>query len=242
MESLSAIICAAGSSSRMGGKKKEFMFLDEEHTVLGKAIKVFASCKIFPIIICLPPNTENSEALIPADIKDKILICNGGKNRRASVLNSLLFLDSFCKKEGIKISHVLIHDGARPWIKKELVENVINALVNNDAIIPALPLLETPKIIGRKKIESSSQEQIYIKSHLKRADIWLAQTPQAFAFPQILEAHKRAEKMEAEENKEYTDDAEVWGEFMGSVTIIPGDPDNRKITFPEDLVQEKVRK
>jgi len=236
---MSAIICAAGSSSRMGGKKKEFMLLEDNLTVLGKSIMVFASCNIFPIIVSLPPDTENPKELLPEGMEDRVIFCSGGKNRRASVYNSLLCLDSFSKKEKINISHVLIHDGARPWISKELIENIIDALSANCAVIPALPLLETPKIISREKNLSSQTEKIYINNHLKRADVWLAQTPQGFAFPQILDAHEKAGMMEARENREYTDDAEVWGEFIGHVAVIQGDPANRKITFPEDLLQEK---
>jgi 2-C-methyl-D-erythritol 4-phosphate cytidylyltransferase/2-C-methyl-D-erythritol 4-phosphate cytidylyltransferase/2-C-methyl-D-erythritol 2,4-cyclodiphosphate synthase len=63
-----------------------------------------------------------------------------------------------------------------------------------------------------------------------------AQTPQTFAFPDILRAHEKAAERELREGYEYTDDAEVWGEFIGPVASTPGSAKNRKITYPEDLV------
>jgi 2-C-methyl-D-erythritol 4-phosphate cytidylyltransferase len=68
-----------------------------------------------------------------------------------------------------------------------------------------------------------------------------AQTPQAFCFPEILEAHIKADlKVQNQEDNfiektEYTDDAQIWDEFCGPVMFIAGDPENRKITFPGDL-------
>jgi 2-C-methyl-D-erythritol 4-phosphate cytidylyltransferase len=62
-----------------------------------------------------------------------------------------------------------------------------------------------------------------------------AQTPQAFAFPGILYAHEKAAMRELQEGAVYTDDAEIWGEFCGPVTVIQGSPANKKITFPQDL-------
>jgi 2-C-methyl-D-erythritol 2,4-cyclodiphosphate synthase len=61
-----------------------------------------------------------------------------------------------------------------------------------------------------------------------------AQTPQGFAFPEILRAHERAAANESS-GFEYTDDAEVWGQFAGAVTVLDGEKENRKITFQEDL-------
>jgi 2-C-methyl-D-erythritol 4-phosphate cytidylyltransferase/2-C-methyl-D-erythritol 4-phosphate cytidylyltransferase/2-C-methyl-D-erythritol 2,4-cyclodiphosphate synthase len=63
----------------------------------------------------------------------------------------------------------------------------------------------------------------------------VAQTPQGFAFPEILRAHEMAAEREVREHYEYTDDAEVWGEFIGPVAVVEGSPRNKKITFPEDL-------
>jgi len=140
------------------------------------------------------------------------------------VHNALLFLASY------KPSHVLIHDGARPWIKPELIEKIIECATKYGAVIPALPLVETPK-----ELKTSAGEVKLVERHLRRENLCVVQTPQGFAFPEILTAHEKAAEREEKEGFEYTDDAEVWGEFTGQVAVIPGDVENRKITYPEDL-------
>jgi len=234
--SIAAIICAAGSSKRMGGAKKEYLSLpsisNENHqTVLGAAVSAFASLpQIGPIVITVQPGEESAARFcLPKELQSecenkRIYFVPGGKTRRASVHNALLFL------RGHKPSHVLIHDGARPWIKRELIERIAEGAIRYGAAIPALPLVETPK-----ELDSSEGEVKFVKRHLRRENLCAVQTPQGFAFPEILAAHEKAAKREEQESFEYTDDAEVWGEFTGQVAVIPGDPENRKITYAEDL-------
>ena len=237
--SIAAIICAAGSSRRMGGEKKEYLslpyilkdnsFSENSLTVLGAAASAFASLpQIRFIAITVPPGEENkARFFLPKELQsetERVCFVSGGKTRRASVYNALLFLADR------KPSHVLIHDGARPWIKRELIEKTIEAAIRYGAAIPALPLVETPK-----ELDSFEGEVKFIKRHLRRENLCAVQTPQGFAFPEILAAHEKAAKREEQENFEYTDDAEVWGEFAGQVAVIPGDSENRKITYPEDI-------
>jgi 2-C-methyl-D-erythritol 4-phosphate cytidylyltransferase len=99
------------------------------------------------------------------------------------------------------------------------------AVMRYRAALPLLPLTETPK----------EYQGGFVTRHLRRAAVGAAQTPQGFAFPEILRAHEKAAERELADHAEYTDDAEIWGEFMGPVAVIPGAPENRKITFPEDL-------
>jgi 2-C-methyl-D-erythritol 4-phosphate cytidylyltransferase/2-C-methyl-D-erythritol 2,4-cyclodiphosphate synthase len=246
---IAAIICAAGSSSRMGGKKKEYQYLDSPagFTVLGAAVTAFASCpQIDPIVITVPSEEKSEQssielcsASLPPELlaevgRDRVLFVSGGPTRRASVHNALLRLESY------KLSHVLIHDGARPWIKRDLIERIIEAAIRYDAVIPALPLIETPKELAGLGFSSQEDgalpgELRFIKRHLRREELCSAQTPQGFSFPEILRAHEKAKAKEERENFEYTDDVEVWGEFIGQAAVIPGDPENRKITFPKDL-------
>jgi len=243
--SIAAIITAAGSSSRMGGKKKEYLRLlpisaeEKPLTVLGASVRTFASCnRIDPIIIVIPPGGEDDAmASLPEELSSgelssgtgRILLVTGGPTRRSSVHKALLKLKAL---ESHKVSHVLIHDGARPWVSLGLIEKIIDAAILWGAVIPALPLTETPKELSPLK-RSPGQIQ-FIRRHIKREALWGAQTPQGFKFPEILLAHEKAAE-NAGKDIEYTDDAEVWGEFIGQVAVIPGDRENRKITYPEDL-------
>jgi len=217
-----AVICAAGASARMGGVKKEYQMLKSGHTVLGSAVLAFASVpSIEAIVIAVCADTQDAAraCLAPetlSAVKPKVFFVNGGESRRASVFNALLFLSQY------NPGYVLIHDGARPWVNANLINNTLESVKKHGAVIPVLPLTDTPK----------EYEAGFITRHLKRANTGIAQTPQAFKFPEILSAHQKAAEVKDEE---FTDDAEIWGRFNGSVAVIEGDPENRKITFREDI-------
>jgi 2-C-methyl-D-erythritol 4-phosphate cytidylyltransferase len=247
METLiAAVICAAGSSSRMGGIKKEYLPLPGEAnslTVLGSAVSAFAAVpEIKTIVIVTPEEPETGEKAARKALPPEILagtgpavsFAVGGSTRRASVFNALRSLAASVP------NYVLIHDGARPWVSPALIERVIGGVKQYSAVIPLLPLNETPKetdlplesFVGNGIYAADSWGPVFIKRHLKRGFTGSAQTPQAFAFQEILAAH---EKAAAQEGREFTDDAEVWAEFCGPVAVIPGEIGNRKITFKEDL-------
>ncbi|MCL2230190.1 MAG: 2-C-methyl-D-erythritol 4-phosphate cytidylyltransferase [Treponema sp.] len=223
-EHVGAIILAAGSSNRMGGIKKEYRMLENGKTVLASSVCAFFSVPVITIIvIAVPENGEEAarNALPPEcfSVKDRqILFVRGGSTRRESAYNALLLLADYAP------NYVLIHDGARPWASCSLMERLIKAVREHGAAIPVLPVTDTPKEL--------SEDGGFVRNHPKRANTRMAQTPQAFKFPQILHAHKKAAKTK---NEEFTDDAQIWGKFMGRVAVIPGETENKKITFPEDL-------
>jgi 2-C-methyl-D-erythritol 4-phosphate cytidylyltransferase len=235
--SIAAVICAAGSSSRFFRRahegsaglphlKKEYQPLSGGLTVLGAALTAFACCeRIGHIAIVVPPGDE-AESFLPEKLLDRgnIFFVPGGRTRRASAYNALCFLEPH------RPSHVLIHDAARPWITRDLIEKVIDAAIEFGAAIPAIPLVETPK-----EIENLNSETLFIKRHLRREKLFAAQTPQGFKFRELRLAHEKAREREEKEGFEYTDDAEIWGEFIGKVAVITGIPENRKITYREDL-------
>ena len=252
METVAAIICAAGSSTRMGGIKKEYRLLDggqtggltDGLTVLGAAVSAFAAVpEISVVVITVPAEAETGEAAARLALPPRLLagesggdcspaihFVSGGATRQASVLNALSALAA-CPPD-----YVLIHDGARPWVSPALIRRIIAEVKIHSAVIPLLPLTETPK---ETDAPLDSANTVFIQRHLKRAVAGAAQTPQAFAFPAIFAAHQRA----AQTAVEYTDDAEVWAFFCDPATAalpspvaaILGEAENRKITFPEDL-------
>jgi 2-C-methyl-D-erythritol 4-phosphate cytidylyltransferase len=239
----------------MGGAKKEYLPLpgaDASLTVLGAAVSAFAAVpEIRTIVIVVPEDTETGESVaqgavaqgaiaqsaiarnaLPPEIFDEkagpiVRFVTGGSTRRASVFNALRALAAGAP------NYVLIHDGARPWISPALIERVIRGVKQYSAVIPLLPLTETPKETNLPLDGNLAAGPVFIKQQLKRAVIGTAQTPQAFAFPEILTAHEKAAAQEG--GGEFTDDAEVWAEFCGPVAVIPGEIGNRTITFPEDM-------
>jgi len=229
-----AVICAAGASVRMGGLKKEYQKLESSSlTVLGSAVSAFAAVPaIGTIVIAVPENGEEDarRALPPYCLSAKtprVLFVNGGSTRRVSVFNALSLLSDYSPR------YVLIHDGARPWINPSLIEEVIDAVKKHGAVIPLLSLTDTPKECDApfETAKDGDAPAVFIKTHLKRAVTGIAQTPQAFLFPEILLAHEKA----AFVHEEFTDDAEIWGRFCGQVAAIQGSSENRKITFLEDF-------
>jgi 2-C-methyl-D-erythritol 4-phosphate cytidylyltransferase len=239
----------------MRGPKKEYRPLDPDGsgkplTVLGAAVSAFAAFPcIRTIVITVPAGLEIGEAAareaLPEALfsdssggnRPKILFVPGGRTRRESVHHALSLLAAYHP------DYALIHDGARPWIGASLIGRIIEAVRQYRAVIPLLPLTETPKETEAQAggaaegvgTVGGGGTAVFIKRHLRRANVGGAQTPQAFAFPDILHAHEKAAERECTEGFEYTDDAEVWGEFCGPVAAIPGEGGNKKITFPEDL-------
>jgi 2-C-methyl-D-erythritol 4-phosphate cytidylyltransferase len=275
-ESVAVIICAAGSSTRMGGVKKEYLQLTTSHlTVLGSSVLAFSAVpSVETIVIVIPENGEAAvRAALPAEClaaqKPKIMFTTGGKTRQASVFNGLSLLAA----TGNTPRYVLIHDGARPWVSIPLIEKTLVAAVKHGAAIPLLPLTDTPKEISSELSKKNKKPRrarsftdyyrnyiqkfsvlfrvlrvlrgksnftdipieesgaAFISRHLKRANTGLAQTPQGFLFPEILQAHEKA----ALETEEFTDDAEIWGKFCGPVAVVPGEAENKKITYQGDI-------
>jgi 2-C-methyl-D-erythritol 4-phosphate cytidylyltransferase/2-C-methyl-D-erythritol 4-phosphate cytidylyltransferase/2-C-methyl-D-erythritol 2,4-cyclodiphosphate synthase len=149
------------------------------------------------------------------------------------VFNALLLLETYSP------DYVLIHDGARPFVSTRLIESIIEAVKKHDAVVPLLPLSDTPKQCFASLWDRpwTGTREVFIKEHLIRSYIGIAQTPQGFAFPAILRAYEEAASIYSEGFIEFTDDSEVWGNFYGPVAAIPGSEENRKITYPQDFTR-----
>ena len=222
---IAAVICAAGKSLRFSAEnKKEYFKLKEGESlsVLGSSVSVFAAVAAVKTIVIAIPENDGQTVLetLPKDLltskEVKTLFVTGGASRQASVFNALSALVSY------NPGYVLIHDGARPWITAPFIEEIIEKVKIHKAVIPLLELTDTPK----------EHDGTFITNHLKRANTGAAQTPQAFKFPEILHAHQKAAMIKDEE---FTDDAEIWGRFCGKIAVTGGLPQNKKITFKEDL-------
>lgn len=235
-------IVAAGSSSRMGELgKKEYLPLNGG-SVLSETALVFLQTKLFSTVLVVHPKNGLAAAkkafyknpLVAELSKDlNVIFTPGGDTRQESVFNALKALD---KKSPVsqKSSQtkkpprlVLIHDGARPFISQSLVKKTLAAALKYGAAVPALQPVET-----QKEMDSSSK----IARHLKRSSLAAVQTPQGFLFPEILECHKKAKK---EGKTDFTDDTEIWDNYSDKKTrVIPGEPDNIKITYPKDVTAD----
>ncbi len=219
MSSDAVLITAAGSSKRWADQqKKEYASLDGR-PVLSRALEPFLLfTPALQIIITLPeadiPMVQ--QLLQPLIGTRAIRFAGGGKTRQESVR---LGLESLQEREP---NIVLIHDGARPWIDRALIERVLEGTRKWGACIPVVDASEAPKRIGPSGL---------ILEDLPRDQLKMAQTPQGFLYKRILEAHQRAK----DSPHLFLDDAEVYAACWPGVFTVPGNRRNRKITFREDL-------
>lgn len=148
---------------------------------------------------------------------------NGGNTRQASVLAGLEAL------AGLKPDIVLIHDAARPFVSDAVIARAIGAALLTGAAVPAVAVTDTIKQIGDGGAVVGTPD---------RARLRIAQTPQAFRYDFILDAHRRAAR---DGRDDFTDDAAI-AEWAGlTVATFEGDVANMKLTTPEDFVREEAR-
>ena len=223
-----AIITAAGSSSRFNSKsslyeKKEFRKIDG-HSVLWHAVKPFMETDgIAALVITYREGTleDTIESLedIALQTSLPIFYALGGRTRQESVLSALEKLDEEC---GSSIEMVSIHDGARPYVKKNTIEQCIRMASVYGAAAPAVPVKDSLVKVGADG---------FICARKDRQDLYGIQTPQTFFFRDIYNAHLKA----AGDGCFYTDDTGIYEKYAGRVYIVEGDAQNTKVTFAEDL-------
>lgn len=147
-------------------------------------------------------------------------VVQGGAQRYHSVFQGLQ------KVEGAQ--YVLIHDGARPFVTKEMIERTITEVKKFQACAVGVPAKDTIKIVDDKMFSIDTP---------KRDNVWMVQTPQAFAYPLIYEAYEKIMKQEDDEFIKFiTDDTMVVEKMCNiKVKLIKGSYENMKITVPSDL-------
>jgi 2-C-methyl-D-erythritol 4-phosphate cytidylyltransferase len=214
-----AVIVAGGSGSRMKSSvKKQYLDLGGR-PVVAHTLMAFDACTIIDRIILVVPEDDvdycRTDIVAPLTLAHDVHVLAGGPQRQASVSNGLAAMDA---SDGI----VMIHDGVRPFVRLSLLNACLEGVRTTGACIPAIPASDTLKRVDENGV---------ILKTLDRRQIMLAQTPQTFSIGLIRSAHQLA----IERGFIATDDASI-AEFAGkTVTVVPGDRMNIKITTPEDL-------
>ena len=222
---IAIIITAAGSSTRIGGGIKKEYLPFKNGTVLSVCAQAFLNaCADYEItdfiVTCPVGGVEACRAALDgvdchAPSALAMTVVEGSDTRQKSVYNGLLAVKG-------NPDIVLIHDGARPFITKDVIVEAIDAACEYGASVPGVTPTDTQKEID---------DQGFITRHLVRSSLTAVQTPQCFRFKELLEAHGKA----ATDGREYTDDTEIWGSYCGPVRVTKGDVNNIKITYPSDL-------
>jgi 2-C-methyl-D-erythritol 4-phosphate cytidylyltransferase len=215
-----AIIPAAGSGIRMETKRaKQFLSL-EEKPILALALEPFQECTGVAAVILVVPQDDveycQKEIVERFGLTKVKKIVPGGKRRQDSVRLGLEATEG-------RYDLVLIHDGVRPLIEKEVIERVIEEAMTHRAVITALPAKETVKEVNDLR---------HVVKTYDRERVWMVQTPQAFRYQDILKAHHKA----LEEGwEEATDDALLVEKSGVTVKVVEGSEKNIKVTTPHDL-------
>ena len=218
-----AILVAAGRGLRAGaGGPKQYRSIGGQ-TVIHRAMAAFSTHPEVAFVqpVVNPDDIGMFDAAV-SGLRHETPV-KGGATRQASVLAGLEAL----------VPHrpdvVLIHDAARPFVAATVISRAIDAAQRTGAAIPVIPVTDTIKQVSNTGSIEATPE---------RAKLRIAQTPQAFRFDVILDAHRRAAR---DGTAEFTDDAAI-AEWAGlTVATFEGDAANMKLTTPEDFVREEAR-
>ncbi|ANP35042.1 Bifunctional enzyme IspD/IspF [Phaeobacter gallaeciensis] len=209
------LIVAAGRGTRAGGGLPKQWRPLKGRRVIDWTLAAFRQAGIEKIVLVLSP--DDSEAWAEFQGQPGIVLAPGGDTRSRSVLNGLEAI------EAQNITRVLIHDAARPCIAPDLIHAVEDALAAGSAAAPALAVTDALWTGHEGKVTGTRD----------RDGLFAAQTPQGFRYAEILAAH-RAHPGEA------ADDVAVARAAGLDVAIVPGNPDNIKITGPADFARAEV--
>ena len=205
---INAIIPAGGTSSRFGTKNKLIEKINGKE-VIRYTVEVFEQSNVDEIIICANLSIMEKLKQIFKDFK-KVKIIQGGETRQQSVFNGL--------RAG-ECDYVLIHDGARPMISVDLVNRAIELVQEKKALTVATKTIDTIKEVQDGKIIRT----------IDRSKLYNTQTPQAFEYGLIMNAHLKFI------GQDYTDDAGMLEALGETVYILDGSYKNIKITTQNDI-------
>lgn len=218
---VSAIVVAAGKGRRLKTKVPKPLVKINSQPIIVYAVKNLSRHPEIKDIIIVA-NLGNLKGIRAAFKRYNIAklkkIVLGGRLRQNSVLNGLKAMDK-------KTELVLIHDGVRPFINKNIVSSTIAAAKKSGAAVAGMPVKATIK-----KIKNQKSKVKIVEKTIDRDNLWEIQTPQVFKKGLILKAYQEAGSTQV------TDDAALIEKLGKKVKVVTGSRLNIKITTPEDLL------
>ena len=213
-----ALVPAAGRSRRMGGTDKLTALLGGE-PVLHRTLWALDNARLVDeiVVAASPDRLEEIAALcVRAGVKKPLRVVEGGESRAQSVLMAALAASDRCEL-------LAVHDGARPLIRGEQVDDMVRLGQKTYAAAPALPVTDTVKVADTAGVVQSTPD---------RRSLYAVQTPQVFQANLL----KAALQSAVEAGAEITDDCSAVERLGKTVYLTEGDEANLKITTPMDLV------
>lgn len=216
---VAAVVVAAGRSSRMGGGRNKVLETLFDRPVLSYCLNRFqlSGAVTHVVVVGREEDHDEMQPIIEhyCPKADGNLI-PGGTERFDSVNNGLEFLAEY------EPDAVLIHDAARPFITEAFIDDSLRALNETSGAVVGVPLKDTLKQVNDGSVVTQTHN---------RSQYWLAQTPQTFLYPDILDAYRACNPPPYP-----TDDGAVL-ELRGKpVKMVMGSYNNMKITTPEDRI------
>ena len=212
----SAIIVAAGDSTRMGYKLSKQLIPLNGRAAIEYTLKAFQNCDEIDEIVVAARSTDIDDiAAIAFNFRKVSAVLTGGATRMDSVRRGMRACDK-------RVTHYAIHDGARVLITPKQIEKALAAAYECGAATLATPVTDTVKIIGDGGVILSTPD---------RSSLWAVQTPQVFE----KELYKRAMDNAISTGLEVTDDCSMVEALGESVRIVKGDYSNIKLTTPVDI-------
>jgi 2-C-methyl-D-erythritol 4-phosphate cytidylyltransferase/2-C-methyl-D-erythritol 2,4-cyclodiphosphate synthase len=222
-ETVAAVIVAAGRGERAGADiPKQYRQIAGE-PMIRSTLRTFLSHPRIDLVqpVINPSDAKTYERAVTG-LKGLLPATAGGATRQASVRAGLEALATRAP------ALVLIHDAARPFVSATLIDRAINAGRAASAAVPGVALADTVKAIDDRAV---------VIQTLDRERLRVVQTPQAFSFPLILQAHRRAA---AAQQQNFTDDAAL-AEWAGQcVSIFEGEAANLKVTTGDDFARAEM--
>jgi 2-C-methyl-D-erythritol 4-phosphate cytidylyltransferase len=221
-KNLNVIIVAAGESKRFENNTPKPFIIFNGKPIIWYSAYSFQKCDFVDNIYIVVAKDMLCYAKIIKEkyfkkidkFKDFII---GGRKRQDSVYNALYKINS-----SFNDCYVAIHDAARPFLKKGVIEDTYKACIAYQAAAPGIPLVDTIKICD---------ENYIVQTHLKRSNLVAIQTPQIFKLSDIMSAYENIK----DSKQIFTDDTEIYSTLFSSVKIVQGDLDLFKITYKNDL-------
>lgn len=214
-----AIIVAAGSGSRTGGDVPKQFRIVRGKPMLRHSVEAFRRHPAFgPIIVVIAPAQAELATQLLEGVED-IAFVQGGEERKDSVNNAIQYLDKM-SFNGL----TFIHDAARPFLSREVLDRLLDALASSDGAVPALPVVDS---LSRATSSTTLSEAI------DREGLFRIQTPQAFRHDVISKAHKAWNSAQTP-----TDDARMAMAAGYQVVFVEGDENLAKFTFADDFGRE----
>jgi 2-C-methyl-D-erythritol 4-phosphate cytidylyltransferase / 2-C-methyl-D-erythritol 2,4-cyclodiphosphate synthase len=215
-----SILVAAGRSSRMGSDKL-WVDLWGRPTWRWSLDTLLSVPELARLAVAVPAEAvERFTQALPEADRDRCLVVPGGDDRADSVIAGIWALTRAGHDDE---TVVLVHDAARPGLTRELVTAVAEAATGGDAaVVPVVPVVDSLKRVRAERVAGP----------VDRDEVVAAQTPQAARLGALRAAIEEAHAW----GRPITDDAGALAAAGVPVHVIPGDPENRKLTEPVDLV------